>query len=163
MSHGMVLCMTRPTIFEFAGGEPAFLALASAHHERFLQDPVLNHPFSRQGHPQHIERLAAYWAEVFGGPPKFSEECGGQSAMISLHAGNGISDDLGMRFVRCFVQSIEEAGLPDNAEFRAVLREYMEWAVEDVIKYSPKGSTVPESLTVPRWSWDGLEQPSPQG
>jgi hemoglobin len=33
----------RPTLFEFAGGEPAFLALAAAHHARCLEDPELNH------------------------------------------------------------------------------------------------------------------------
>ena len=32
--------MPSPSIYEFAGGEPAFLALATAHHERCLQDPV---------------------------------------------------------------------------------------------------------------------------
>ena len=50
-----VFGMGRPSMFEFAGGEPAFLALATAHHERCLQDPVLNHPFSHPGHPQHVE------------------------------------------------------------------------------------------------------------
>ena len=60
----------RPTLFEYAGGEPAFLALAAAHHARCLEDPELNHPFSHPDqHPQHVERLAAYWAEVLGGPP----------------------------------------------------------------------------------------------
>ena len=38
-------------MFEFAGGEPAFLALATAHHQRCLDDPVLNHPFSHPGPP----------------------------------------------------------------------------------------------------------------
>jgi hemoglobin len=53
----------RPTLFEFAGGESAFAALAAAHHARCLRDPELNHPFSHPGqHPQHVERLAAYWA-----------------------------------------------------------------------------------------------------
>ena len=52
----------RATLFEFAGGEAALLALARAHHERCLADPELNHPFSHPGqHPQHVERLAAYW------------------------------------------------------------------------------------------------------
>ncbi len=55
--------MTRPSIFEFAGGAPAFLALATAHHERCLADEALNHPFSHPGHPEHIQRLASYWAE----------------------------------------------------------------------------------------------------
>jgi hemoglobin len=75
--------MPQPSIFEFAGGEPAFLRLATAHHERCLQDPVLNHPFSHPGHPQHVQRLAGYWAEVFGGPARYSHTCGGHSAMLA--------------------------------------------------------------------------------
>ena len=74
-------------MFEFAGGSPAFLALATAHHQRCLDDPVLNHPFSHPGHPQHVERLADYWAEVFGGPARYSERCGGQSAMLGRNSG----------------------------------------------------------------------------
>jgi len=33
----------------------------------------------------------------------------------------------------------------------------MEWAVQEVLDYSPPGSRVPSSLAVPRWSWDGLQ------
>ena len=58
----------RPSMFKFAGGDRAFLALAAAHHERCLQDSELNHPFSHGVNPEHVERLAYYWAEVFGGP-----------------------------------------------------------------------------------------------
>jgi hemoglobin len=150
----------RPTIFEFAGGAPAFLALAAAHHERCLQDPVLNHPFSHPGHPQHVERLASYWAEVFGGPPHYSQSCGGHSSMIGIHAGQGADQDLGERFVRCFVQAADDAGLPTDAELRASLRSYMEWAVADVLSYSPRDAQVPPDLPVPRWSWDGRQPPS---
>lgn len=143
-------------MFEFAGGEPAFLALAAAHHRRCLEDPVLNHPFSHPGHPQHVERLASYWAEVFGGPPGYSESCGSQSAMLGIHAGTGAEDDLGRRFVACFMAAVDDAGLPDDSEFRAGLRRYMEWAVGQVMSYSPRGSRVPAALPVPRWSWGGL-------
>ena len=66
--------MTRPSLFEFAGGEGAFLALAAATHERCLQDPELNHPFSHHVSPGHTEHLAAYWAEVLGGPPRYSKD-----------------------------------------------------------------------------------------
>jgi hemoglobin len=144
----------RPSIFEYAGGEPAFLALATAHHERCLADPVLNHPFSHPGHPEHVQRLASYWAEVFGGPPRYSQSCGGQSGMLGIHAGEGegADADLGDRFVACFVQAIEDAGLPGDAEFRATLRSYMEWAVRDVFSYVPP---VPAGLPVPHWSWEG--------
>jgi hemoglobin len=148
--------MERPSMFELAGGEPAFLALAAAHHQRCLEDPVLNHPFSHPGHPQHVERLAGYWAEVFGGPPRYSESCGGHSAMLGIHAGTGAEEDLGTRFVACFVRAIEDAGLPDDPDLRAGLRAYMEWAVAQVMSYSPRHSRVPAGLPVPRWSWNGL-------
>lgn len=144
-------------MFEFAGGEPAFLALATAHHQRCLEDPVLEHPFSHPGQPDHILRLASYWAEVFGGPPRYTERWGGQSAMLDVHAGQGAEYDLGPRFVRCFVQAADDAGLPADPEFRAGLRAYMEWAAAEVLTYSPRESTVPPGLAVPRWGWNGLE------
>jgi hemoglobin len=149
--------MSRETIYSAAGEEPAFIALATAHHARCLEDPVLNHPFSHTGHPDHVVRLAHYWAEVFGGPPLFSQSCGGQSAMLNLHAGTGADDEFGARFVRCFVQAADDAGLPDDPELRNALRAYMEWAVGEVEAISPIGSTVEAGLVMPKWSWDGLQ------
>jgi hemoglobin len=155
----------RTSLFEFAGGEPAFRALAAAHHERCLRDPELNHPFSRPDQdPEHVERLAAYWAEVLGGPPVFSQRYSSQSAMLHLHAGNGDISDLGRRFVACFVAAADDAGLPDDPEFRAALRAYMQWAVDDVLTYGD--APVPAGLPMPRWTWDGLSttprSPSPR-
>ena len=145
----------RPSIFEFAGGDAAFLALAAAHHERCLQDPELNHPFSHGVNPEHIARLAAYWADVFGGPARYSESHGGHSAMLELHARQGSGDDFGPRFVACFMQAADDAGLPDEPDFRAALRSYMEWATHDVISYAPSGSEVSAGLATPHWSWNG--------
>ena len=141
-------------MYEFAGGEQAFLRLAAAHHRRCLRDPELNHPFSHGVHPEHVERLAGYWGEVFGGPARFAA---GHSAMLAVHAGQGAETDLGERFVDCFVHAADDAGLPADPEFRAALRSYMEWAVGEVLGYSPRGAGVPAGLPVPRWSWDGLE------
>ena len=149
--------MTRSSLFEFAGGKPAFLALAAAHHERCLQDPELNHPFSHGVNPEHIERLAAYWAEAFGGPAVYSESNGGHSAMLAIHAGQGAGEDYGPRFVACFMQALDDAHLPDDPDFRASLRSYIETAVRDVLSYAPADSHVPPGLPVPRWSWNGPE------
>ena len=142
-------------MFEFAGGEQAFLALAAAHHERCLQDPELSHAFSHPGNPQHVERLANYWAEVFGGPPRYSESHGGHSAMLGIHAGQGAGEDFGARFVFCFMEAVDDARLPDDPDFRAALRSYMEWAVGEVLLYSPSGAQVPARMAAPRWSWNG--------
>jgi len=148
----------RPSMYEFAGGAPAFLALAAAHHQRCLDDPVLNHAFSHPGNPEHVQRLADYWAEVFGGPPRFSGSFGGHSAMLAIHAGQGAESDLGERFVACFVQAADDVGLPGDPEFRAGLRAYMEWAVDEVMGYSPREATVAGGLPMPHWGWDGLEE-----
>ena len=147
----------RPSIYETAGGDAAFLALAAAHHQRCLDDPELNHPFSHpDGKPDHVQRLATYWAEVLGGPPAYTERYGDQSAVLQLHAGNGDMSDLGRRFVECFVAAADDAGLPPEAELRAALRSYMEWAVADVLEWGDPDAVVPDGRTVPHWSWQGL-------
>jgi hemoglobin len=148
----------RPTLYEFAGGDAAILALATAHHARCLADTELNHPFSHPDqHPQHVERLAAYWAEVLGGPTTYSERCGDETFVLRLHAGNGDLTDLGRRFVACFVAAADDAELPDDADFRAALRAYMEWAVAEVLANDESPEQVPAGRTLPRWGWDGLE------
>ena len=149
----------RPSLYEFAGGDPALLALAAAHHARCLADPELNHPFSHPDqHPQHVERLAAYWAEVLGGPPTYTAECADHSHVLRLHAGNGDISDLGRRFVACFAAAMDDAGLPADPDFRAAMGAYMEWAVAEVLVYGPKDAAVPEHQPMPRWGWDGLSR-----
>src|ERR1700712_5220225 len=109
---GMVSPMTRTSIyqtvsiFEAAGGAEAFRALAADFHARCLADPVLEHPFSHTGNPEHVQRLADYWGEVLGGPAVFTEQCGGESAALTLHAGQGADDDLGERFAACFALAL---------------------------------------------------------
>lgn len=148
----------RPTLFEHAGGMPAMLRLAEAHHARCLADPVLNHPFSHDDlNPEHVGRLAAYWAEVLGGPPAYSRSLGGdQSGLLDMHAHNGPMDDLGERFIVCFDAAADDAGLPDDADFRTALHDYMSWAVADVLVVAPYDAEVPVDASMPHWSWDGL-------
>jgi hemoglobin len=147
--------MTRPSIYEFAGGDPAWLAFTTAFHERCMADPELNHPFS-QSSPEHIDHLAGYWAEVFGGPPRYSA-LGGHSGMLAMHAGQGASEDLSTRFVACFMQAADDAGLPGDPAFRAAIRSYIEWATKEVDSYQSPGSVAPAGRPMPRWSWSGLE------
>jgi hemoglobin len=150
--------MNRPTLFEFAGGETALLRLARAHHERCLADPELNHPFSHPDqHPQHVERLAAYWAEVMGGPPTYSQSCGDEPNLLQLHVCNEELTELGERFFDCFVVALDDAQLPADPAFRSSMRDYMRWAVDRVLLYTPGEISVPPNATIPRWSWGGLQ------
>jgi len=145
--------MTRPSLFEHAGGDEAMLRLATAHHARCLADPVLEHPFSHTMNPEHVPRLAAYWGEVLGGPG--SAWSGEHSGVLAMHAGMGSDDDLGDRFVAAFVAALDDAGLPDDEPFRAAMRAYIQWATDEVMSYDAPGSEVPDGLPLPRWTWDG--------
>jgi hemoglobin len=144
----------RESIYDYVGGDDAFLALASALNDRCIADPVLNHPFSHPSHPQHLERLAAYLAEVLGGPPNYSA-LGGHSAMLEQHAGTGADDDYAARFLACFDQAVEDAQFPDDRELRGVLHDYMAWATSEVNEISPVGVSAPVGRAMPHWSWDG--------
>src|SRR5919202_1851235 len=149
--------MERVSIYEAAGGELAFLALAAAHHTRCLADPVLEHPFSHGVDPDHVKRLATYWAEVFGGPSTYSVTYGDHSAVMRMHAGNEMEADLGERFVGCFVAAADDAGLPHEPELRDALRRYMEWATRAMYAYNARDAVVPSGMAMPRWGWAGLE------
>jgi len=141
------------TLYDAAGGAPAMLALAADFHARCLADPVLEHPFSHTGNPQHVERLAEYWGEVLGGPPIFTANYGGHVAMLRLHAGQGAGADLGDRFVACFDAALDGAGLPPDPDLRAALKAYIRWATTEVMSYSPRGAEVPDWAPMPHWDW----------
>jgi hemoglobin len=148
----------RPTLYDFAGGEQAFAPFAAALHARCLADPELNHPFSHPGqHPEHIDRLAAYLAEAFGGPARYSAACADQTYLVRLHAGNGDMSDLGRRFADCFMLAADDAGWPADPEFRTAIRGYIDWAVLAVALSHPGDTDVPAGLPVPHWSWNGLQ------
>ena len=51
----------------------------------------------------------------------------------------------------------DDAGWPDDPEFRAAIRGYIDWAVDTVALSHPHDTDVPAGLPLPRWSWDGLE------
>jgi hemoglobin len=72
------------------------------------------------------------------------------------HARQGADDDLGRGFVVCFSQAADDAALPKDPEFRAVLEEYMRSA-DEVLSDAPKDAAVEADLPVPHWGWNGLE------
>ena len=98
-----------------AGWSRGLLALAHAWHERCLADPVMNHPFSHPGtHPQHLERLAAYWGEALGGPTAFTSALGDETSVLRRHAGNGEHVEMDQRAVACFDAALTDVGITDD-------------------------------------------------
>ncbi|GAA2100001.1 group II truncated hemoglobin [Microlunatus panaciterrae] len=145
------------TVYEAAGGWQAFVDLAHAWHRRCLVDSVVSHAFSHPGqHPQHTERLAAYWAEALGGPSTYTDQLGDHSHVQRLHAGDGEHQEMDERAQRCFALALDDAGLPDDERLRSTLKDYFRWATADLTRYPDSAADVPSGLKLPHWSWDGL-------
>ena len=147
------------TVFDAAGGSDGLRRLASAWHGRVMADEVVSHAFSHGFHPDHIERLAAYWAEALGGPNMYSGSYGDETTVVKMHSGNGEHDEMNRRAIACFDQALVDVGLADDQELRQVLHDYFAWATTTTM-YRHHGSAkdVPSGLAIPRWSWSGLQE-----
>ena len=144
------------SLYDAAGGEQGLLDLASAWHARVLADEVVGHAFRHGFHPEHTERLAAYWAEALGGPTTFSDIYGDEGSVVRIHSGNGEHDEMDQRAIACFDQALTDAGLDDPV--RAVLHDYFAWATTTSMnRYPESADDVPDGLHIPQWSWDGLQ------
>lgn len=149
--------MPSTTLYEAVGGAEGVLRLAYAWHERVLADEVVAHAFSHGYHPQHTERLAAYWAEAWGGPLNYSERYGSESSVVRMHSGNGVHEEMDRRAILCFDRALEDAGIVD-ARLRQVLHDYFAWATTTTMAaYHESADDVPDGLQIPHWSWDGLQ------
>jgi hemoglobin len=147
------------TVFEAAGGMDGMRRLADAWHRRVLADEVVAHAFSHGFHPEHTERLAAYWAEALGGPAEYSTSYGDETKVVRMHSGNGEHVEMDLRAIACFDQALADVGLAKDAALRQVLHDYFAWATTTTMsRYHESDNDVPEGLTIPRWSWDGLQE-----
>ncbi len=145
-------------MYEAAGGDEGLLRLAGAWHERVMADEIVSHAFSHGFHPQHTERLAAYWAEALGGPPRYTAQVGDESSVVRLHSGNGPHEEMDLRAIACFEQALEDVGIAVGGRLHQVLRDYFAWATTTTMaRYHDSAEDVPDDLALPRWSWDGLQ------
>jgi hemoglobin len=145
------------TVYDAAGGEEGMLALAAAWHERVLADEVVGHAFEHGFRPDHTERLAAYWAEALGGAPAFSAIEGDETSVVRMHSGNGRHEEMDRRAIACFDRALLDVGLGERAELARVLHDYFAWATTTTMdRYPGSAEDVPDGLTIPRWSWDGM-------
>ena len=146
------------SVYEAAGASEGLLRLAQAWHERVLADELVSHAFSHGFHPQHSERLGAYWAEALGGPAEYSGAMGDESSVVRIHSGNGPHEEMDQRAIACFDQALTDVGLTAEP-LRQVLHDYFAWATTTTMAgYHHAAADVPEGLPIPRWSWDGLQR-----
>ncbi len=152
------------TIYEAMGGAEGVLNLAHAWHTRVLADEEVSHAFRHGYHPQHTERLAAYWGEALGGPPRYSELFGNETTVVKMHSGNGPHDEMDRRAIACFDQALIDTGLAEDAALRDALHDYFSWATTTTMaRYHDSAEAVPDGMRIPQWSWDGLVRPEQAG
>jgi hemoglobin len=145
------------SVYEAAGGHDGMLRLAGAWHDRVMADEVVSHAFSHGFHPDHTERLAAYWAEALGGPTTYSDTMADETSVVRTHSGNGVHEDMDRRAIACFDQALDDVGITADP-LRGVLHDYFAWATTTTMaQYHESADDVPDGLTIPRWSWDGLQ------
>jgi len=145
------------SIFDAAGGMDGLRRLAEAWHARVMADEVVSHAFSHGFHPQHTERLAAYWAEALGGPAGYSDAFGDETAVVRMHSGNGLHEEMDRRAIACFDQALVDADLVKDDRLRQILHDYFAWTtITSMARYHESADDVPQGLQIPRWSWNGL-------
>jgi hemoglobin len=100
------------TLYEYAGADGALHRLEEIFYARVLADPVLSSLFTER-RPHHVDHLTWFTAESFGGPDRFTRELGFQH-VIDVHRHLKITDEQRERFVAVYMESLDEAGLPDD-------------------------------------------------
>jgi hemoglobin len=147
------------SVYEVAGGTEGLVRLAEAWHHRVMADEIVSHAFSHGSHPEHSERLAAYWAQALGGPTTYSDAYGDETSVVRIHSGNGPHEEMDRRAISCFDQAVADVRLAADERLRQVLHDYFAWATTTTMaRYHDSVDDVPESLSIPRWSWDGLQR-----
>jgi hemoglobin len=141
-----------PTLYDWAGGSDAFVRLTEAFYARVLADDLLAPLFARMD-AEHARHVAVWLAEVFGGPPDYTDHHGGYPHMVAKHIGMAITEQQRRRWVDLIQDAADEARLPDDPEFRAAFLGYVEWGTRLAVQNSQPGADVVMRAPVPRWGW----------
>jgi hemoglobin len=141
-----------PTLYGWAGGKPAFDRLTEAFYERVRADELLAPLFA--GMPaDHPRNVATWLAEVFGGPPDYTERHGGYPHMLGRHKDLAITEAQRFRWVSLIALAADDAELPSDPEFRSAFLAYIEWGTRLALANSQPGADPPPKAPVPRWGW----------
>ena len=92
-------------------------------------------------------------------PAHIPSSYGDETTVVKMHSGNGEHDEMDRRAIACFDQALADVGLADDGALRQVLHDYFAWATTTTMsRYHDSADDVPDGLSIPRWSWDGLQK-----
>lgn len=142
-----------PTLYEWAGGLPALRRMIDAFYNRVEQEEMFNPLFPGGVTEEHRDQVTAWWAEVFGGPKRYTEELGGYQNMLAHHRNLGITTEQRRAFVSLMSVAADDAELPSDPEFRSALLAYLEWGTRLALENSQPDAVPFEEAPLPRWGW----------
>ena len=147
------------SLFEAAGDLEALRRLSNTFYDHVLADPLLAPVFANFSRT-HIEHVAVWLAEVFGGPTRFTDDLGGHQALLNAHLGLGITEEQRLRWMELMNLAVEKE-LPDDELLRRRVIEYFDWGtrIARAVSADPPGTDLGDPGPTPRWSWDGLVRP----
>ena len=141
--------MAEKTLYERIGQE-RITALAQAWHDRATADPVVSHAFSHGFNPDHVQRIATYWAQAWGGPTAYTDTMGDESTVVRMHSGDGEHDEMDERAEACFVEAAHDVGLAED--ICKELRAYWRWETVHLNAYPDSDRYVPDGIPFATWS-----------
>ncbi len=147
-----------PTLYDWVKGRPAIARLIDCFYDRVERDDLLSPFFPGGVSAEHREHVTTWWCEVFGGPADYTERLGGYPAMLAHHRNLAITAEQRFRFASLMSLAADDAGLPDDPEFRAALVGYLEWGTRLAMHNSQPGAEVVQRAPVPHWGW-GIAPP----
>ncbi len=147
-----------PTLYEWVGGIDALNRLTQRFYEHVNDDALLQPVFAHMD-AAHSEHVAAFLAEVLGGPTRYSEEHGGHPHMIQKHLNRHLTQEKRRRWMELLLATADELGMPDDPEFRSALVGYLEWGSRLAVINSQPGATADQDAPMPKWGWGEVKGP----
>ncbi|HEX5404528.1 MAG TPA: group II truncated hemoglobin [Pseudonocardiaceae bacterium] len=144
------------SLYDDVGGIEGLRELSMNFYDRALADDVLAGMFANFT-PTHVDHVAVWLAEVFGGPTEFTDRLGGHQALLRTHLGLEIHDE----HRECWLQLVSDAidaTMPGRPDLAATLMDYFRWgtAIAQDLSQSPVGTDLGAPGPTPRWNRDGL-------
>lgn len=144
------------SLYEDVGGIDGLRKLSNDFYDRVLADEFLA-PMFAHFTPTHVDHVAVWLAEVFGGPEDFSARLGGHQALLRHHLGVGIDDAHRERWLQLMSGAVDSV-FPGDRELARALMDYFRWgaAIAQDVSQSPPGTDLGTPGPTPRWTRNGL-------
>ncbi|MCG6500308.1 group II truncated hemoglobin [Kitasatospora sp. A2-31] len=145
------------SLYDAVGGIDALRRLSNTFYEGVLADPVLAPVFANFT-TTHIEHVAVWLGEIFGGPARFTDELGGHQSLLRSHLGLAITEEQRGRWMELMGEAVRKE-LPDDELLRRRVLEYFDWGTKIAkdVSAAPAGADLGDPGPTPRWGWEGLQ------